>query len=309
MLVWWHVHRHGGFYVIGLDEPWATLLGPALPAISAGLIVALALSLVDAVAGPLAGVVAAVVVMALPGFLPLHVDSLSGPPLAALAMMMLGVMLQAPRFSVAYGALAAIATVFIDPAGLGLPLAAIAWAVVVRRPDGNGIWPRVGFALLPLAVAIALARWVGGSWPDVGVLGWRGRLDEGLQAAGTVIGDQLAPALGGGALRWFAIADVTLILLALVVMAWRRSAPGSMPRRFLLAATLLVAALVAGHSLRWLWLPDSPPPGIVGVFPVVVFLAMSSVAAAATLWPRWPRWGRALAVVLAVGWLQAALRA
>lgn len=312
-VVWWHVHRDGLFHIIGLDEPASSLLGPLLPAVSAGLAAAMTLSVVDAAAGTVAGVIAAIVVVALPGFLPLHHESLSGPPLLALTLLMLGLMLHAPRFSVAYGTLAAIAAVYVDPAGLGLPLAAVAWAVIARRPGSNGSWPRVGLALLPLVVALAAARWTGDAWPDGGVLAWRGRLDEGLRAAGRIVGDQLAPTLGSGALRWFAIADVSLILLAVLVVAWRRGTPHDRPdgmlRRLLLGAVVLAAAIATGLTLRWLLVPAAPEPSLTGVFPIAALLAMASVAAVASLWPRWPRWGRALAVILIVGWLQAAVRA
>lgn len=312
-LVWWHVHRDGLLYVVGVDEPLSSLLGPLLPALSAGLTAAMALSVVDGAAGPVAGLVAAVVVMALPGFLPLHHDSLSGPPLLALTVMMLGVMHGAPRFSVAYGTLAATAAVFVDPAGMGLPLAAVGWAIAVRRPGGNGTWPRVGFAVLPLVVALAVGRWTGDAWPDGGALAWRGRLDDGLRAAGTIVGDQLAPTFGPGALRWFTIAHVSLILLAVLVLAWRRGRPLDRPdtmlRRHLLATVVVVGGIAVGLTLRWLLMPMSPSPALSGVFPVTVLLAMASVAAVASLWPRWRWWGKALAVVLAVGWLQAAVRA
>lgn len=312
-LVWWHAQRDGLFYVVGLEEPWASGLGPLLPAVSGGLTAALSLSVVERAVGALGGLAAAMVVIALPGFLPLHHDSLSGPPLAALAVGMLGVMLHAPRFSVAYGTLAATAAVFVDPAGLGLPIAAVAWAIVVRRHGGNHTWPRVGFAVLPLVVAIAAARWLGDAWAGGGPLGWRGRLDEGLQAGGTIVGDQLAPTLAPGAVRWFAIADVSLVLLAVLVVAWRREAGGGHPgtgvRRLLLASAVMVGALATGLSLRWLLMPATSRPGLTGVFPLVAVLAIASVTAVAALWPRWPRWGRALAVVLVVGWLQAAVRA
>lgn len=314
--MWWHVHRADLFYLVGVGEPASTLLGPLLPAVSAGLAAALALSVVDAAAGPVAGAIAALVVVVLPGFLPLHLASLSGPPLLALTLMMLGLMLEAPRFSVAYGAVAATAAVYVDPAGIGLPLAAISWALLGRRSAGGstgGAWPRVGFAVLPLVVALAAARWTGDAWPDGGVLAWRGRLDEGLHAAGTIVGDQLAPTLGSGALRWFAIADVSLLLLAVLAVAWRRSPAAGRTRvtlrSYFLATAVMVASIIAGLTARWLVFPDSPAPSLDGVFPVVALLAMACVAAVASLWPRWPRWGKVVTLMLAVGWLQAALRA
>ena len=75
---------------------------------------------------------------------------------------------------------------------------------------------------MPLLAALALAHVVGDAWPDNATLAWRGHLDEGLRAAGRVVGDQLAPTLTNPALRFFAIADITLILGALAIVAWRR---------------------------------------------------------------------------------------
>jgi hypothetical protein len=225
--------------------------------------------------------------------------------------MMVGIMVHAPRFSVAYGGLAAVAAVYIDPAGLGLPLAAVAWVAVLRTAGGNGTARRIGLALVPLVVALAAARWTGDAWPDHGVLGWRGHLDEGLRAAGTVVGDQVAPTLGTGALRWFVIADMSLLVLAALVAAWRTAATvgATMARRFMLASGITVAGLAVGMSLRWLLMPDTFAPALAAVFPVVALLTLATVAAVASLWPRWPTWGRALVILLAIGWLQAAVRA
>ncbi len=312
-LVWWHASGDGVFYVVGLDEPAASLLGPLLPALSAGLLVAMALSVVDAATGPVAGLLAVVVVLALPAFLPLHRESLGGPPLAAITVMMLGVMVHAPRFSVAYGTLAATAAVFVDPAGVGLPFAAVGWGMMARRAEGNGIGRRVAFALLPLVVALVAATWLGHAWPESFAFGWRGHLDAGLRAGGAVIGDQLAPSITDHALRWFAIADTSLILLAVVASAWvtvaRRQPLESPLRRFFPATGVLLLALTAGLSLRWLLLPSSPLPDRESIFPIVVLVAISVVTSVAALWRAWPRWGRVVAALLIAGWLQAALRA
>ncbi len=312
-LVWWHASADGVFYVVGLDEPAASLLGPLLPALSAGLLVSMALSVVDTAVGPIAGVLAAVITMALPAFLPLHRLSLGGPPLAAITVMMLSVMVRAPRFSVAYGTLAATAAVFVDPAGAGLPLAAVGWSALVRRSGGNGIGRRVVFAVVPLVVAILAAIWLGHAWPDSITFGWRGHLDQGLRAGGAVIGDQMAPGLGDGALRWFAIADTSLLTLAVIVGAWvtvARHQPAESPlRRIYPAIAVLLVALIAGLSLRWLLLPASPLPDAEAIFPIAVLVALAVITSVAALWRIWPRWGRALAVLMIVGWLQAALRA
>lgn len=313
-LAWWFAWRDGSFFVNGLDAPASELLGPLLPAISAGFIAALSFSVVDAAAGGWAAAIAALVVVSLPGFLPLHGSSLDGPPLTAITLLMLAVMLYAPRFSLAYGVLAATGAVFVSSAGAGLPLAAIAWAWMPRRSDEHGPRStRLIFALVPLLAALALAHVVGDAWPDNATLAWRGHLDEGLRAAGRVVGDQLAPTLTNPALRFFAIADITLILGALAIVAWRRirrlEAFHAINARFHPALAVTAIGLCLGLALRWLLLPDSPAPDLAAVFPLVVLIALLAVGSAGQLWRGWPRWGKVVALVLFLGWLQAAVRA
>lgn len=312
ILVWIMAHRDGNFIVLGLEQPLASDLGPLLPAVSAGLAVAMALSLADAAAGTVAGLLAALVVLLLPGFMPLHRISLVGPPLTALTLMVFGVMLQAPRFSIAHGVLAAVAGVFVDPTGIGLIVAAMAWAVLVRRPEGNGTLSRIVLTLVPLAVAIALTPLLGSGWNGQVVPGWRGSLDHGLQAAGSVIGDQLAPSLHSPAVRWFAIADLTLIGIAVVAVAWRRShsspASTSLSERFLPAALTLMAGYAIGLGVIWLFVPATSLPRLESVFPLIAVGAVALVGAVAMLWRGWPRWGKVAAIVVLLGWVQAALR-
>lgn len=309
-LVWWRGHGDDLFYIVGMGGRWSAVLGHAFPAVCAGLTISLSLLMVDTVAGPWAGVVAAICVAALPGMAPLHRTSLLGPPLAALSLMMLAVMLHAPRFSLAYGAIAAIGAVFVSPAGVGLPAAAVGWALAQGRGVARMI-RRALFALVPLAVVIGVAQWVGDEWPEGGVVTWRGGLDRGLQATGSIIGDQLTPGIVNPALRFFAIADLTLILFALVMLAWRRvrhleaDAP---PRRLFQAAGVLALAYAVGLTVRTLFIAETPEPDLAAVFPLVLVSTVVIVTSIAIFWPRWNRWGRLAAGVLLAGWLQAAIR-
>lgn len=271
----------------------------------------MALSLVDAAAGTIAGIIAAVAVVLLPGFMPLHSASLSGAPLTAVTLLMIGVMLHAPRFSVAYGMLAATAAVFIDPAGAGLVFAAAGWAWLVEGARRGDRFTRVGLALLPLLLAALLTLWTGSAWPTTLDFGWHGDLDEGLHAAGVVFGDQLAPTLSA-AVRWFAVADLTLLLIALWVVSWRRIAASpraeTVQRRLLPALLVTALGLVLGLVATWLALPRTPLPTLEDLFPLLAILVVATVASIALLWSRWPRWGKVAVLILAVGWAQASLR-
>jgi hypothetical protein len=312
-LVWWFAHQDGTFYIAGMSSPASELLGPLLPAVSAGLAAALVFSVVDAGAGSWAAGVAVVMLLALPGFLPLHRASLNGPPLEVGVMLTLAVMLYAPRFSLAYGAIAAATAVFVSPAGLGLPLAAMAWAIMTRRGVSRA-WRRILLSLSPVVLAVLVGRWLGHAWPaDELVLGWRGHLDDGLRAAGRVIGDQLAPSLSNPALRWFAIADLTLVMVAVIVVAWRRvrrlGAFDAIIARFHPAIAVTAAGLAVGLALRWLLIPGSPALDLDAVFPLVVLALVATVGSVGQLWSRWPRWGKVLCGLVLLGWLQAALRA
>ena len=84
------------------------------------------LLIADAAAGALAGPIAVVLMVCLPGFIPLHRSSLTGPPLLTITLLMLAAMVHAPRFSLAYGTLGATGGLFVATEGIGLPLAAAA---------------------------------------------------------------------------------------------------------------------------------------------------------------------------------------
>lgn len=311
LLVWWRAYTDGSFVVLGVSEPLTSLLGPLLPALSAGLTVAMALSLVDAAAGTMAGVIAAIVVVLLPDFLTLHRASLLGPPFTAITVLMVGVMLHAPRFSIAYGSLAATAAVFVSPAAAGLVLVAMVWAALVEgrcRRRGE----RVLLALAPVALLLVASHWLGSAWEPGLRLGWHGSLDVGLRAAGHIIAAQLAPTVTEPAVRWVAIADLTLLAIGVIVLAWRRmaaspTAPTAVGR--LLPAVLLTGAgLVVGQTVCWLILPARPIPSLDEVFVLAVLGAIATVTAVAALWRRWPRWVQVVAGVIILGWVQAALR-
>lgn len=316
-LIWWHARASGFFSIPGLGGSASDNLGPLLPALCGGITVALALLIADAAAGTIAGLIAAVMIVALPGFMRLHASSLVGPPLLAVVMVMCATMIHAPRFSIAYGTIGAVGGFFVATEGIGLPLAAAAWALL----QGNGgpttwreigRWRRVLLSLIPAVVVLLLAHLIGGAWPRGIVYGWRGGLDRGLRAAGTILGNQIAPSVTQPALRFLVIADLVLIVIAVVVIGWRRAgrrAPVNSPlRQVFPVGGLLVIALAIGLAGRTLLVAGAPEPDLAAVFPLGVLTALVLAVSLASLWRFWPAWGKGVALVIGIGWLQAALR-
>lgn len=267
------------------------------------------LVIVDLVSGPLLGVLAALIVLLLPDFLPLHRMSLLGPPLLTTIIAMLAVMLAAPRFSLAYGAVAAVGAVWVAPDGLGLIAAAVGWALL-QSPNGNGRAQRAWLALLPTAVALLLTPLVGSVWSAPFQFGVSNRVDDVLGALGGILGRQLVPAIHSPTLRWFVVADSTLIILAVVVIGWRRAlAAGGpeRPRRFFPAVALLMGCGAAGMMAHAMLVADAPLPGVVEALALAVLATLAVAVSISVLWPRWPWWGKGIASLLLVGWMGAAL--
>lgn len=270
------------------------------------------LLIADAAAGAMAGLLAAVMLVALPGFMSMHRDSLTGPPLLALTLLMCVTMVHAPRFSLAYGALAATGAMLIATEGIGLPLAALGWAVM-QRVNGHGRWQRVALALVPTVAVLVLVHFAGGAWPQPVQLAWRGGLDRGLRAAGMIIGNQMSPTITSAALRFLVVADLALVIAAVITVGWwkvaRAASETSALRAVYPVAGLLAAALAIGLAARTLLVVGAPEPDLAAIMPLVALTAVILVISVAVLWPKLPRWGRAVAAVLIVGWLQAAVRA
>ncbi len=311
-LVWWIARRTDVFYVIGLEGPASALAGPLLPAVAAGATCALVLSLLDAAAGRVAGLLGALAVVLLPAFVEVHRESVRGPPLLALILFMIAVMVHAPRFSFAYGGLAAMMAVFISPAAVGLPVAAAIWTVLHAQRRGRRRWRRMALALAPLAAALALLPWVGTeAWPPGVLLGWRGHVDGALGAIGLVLGDHLAPGVTAGGLRWLIVADMTLIVLALLAVTWRRMIqpmpPALTARQLFEALGITAGCYAAGLIAKSLLVKAAPDPQVAEVFPLVVILAVLVVLGASMSWPRWSRAAKLLSLALALGWASASL--
>lgn len=308
MIVWLLARQDGNFSVPGLATDASSALGPVLPALSAGATVAIALVIVDVVGGPVVAVLAALAVLLLPDFLPLHRSSLLGPPLLTMTVVMLGVMLAAPRFSIAYGAVATVGVLWVSPSAVGLVLAAVAWALW-QPPNGRGRAQRAWLALLPLALGLAAAMALGSAGGQLLRIGWRGGVDDVLGAIGGVLSAQQVPGIDAGALRWFVVADTTLVLLALVALGWRRAIATSSPerpRRFYPATMILAGSLTIGLLGHSLLVVGAPLPGVEAALSLAVLATLAVAVSVSLLWPRWRWWGKGVAVLLLAGWMLAA---
>jgi hypothetical protein len=144
-------------------------------------------------------------------------------------------------------------------------------------------------------------------------LAWRGGLDRGLRAAGMIISNQMSPTITSAALRFLVVADLALVIAAVIAVGWWRVARAGSETSALRAvypvAGLLAAALVIGLAARTLLVVGAPEPDLAAIMPLVALTAVILVISVAVLWPKLPRWGRALAALLIIGWLQAAVRA
>ena len=106
------------------------------------------------------------------------------------------------------------------------------------------------------------------------------------------------------------VADTTLILLALTVMAWRGASAASTPdrpRRFYPAVCVLATSVSVGLLAHAMLLPAAPLPSIETAMSLAVLATLTIAVSVSVLWPRWRWWGKGIAVVLLAGWLGAAV--
>lgn len=301
--------QDGFFWIEGLEGPASEALGSLLPAICAGITIALTLVMVDVVGGPVVGVLAAFAVLILPDFIPLHRTSLLGPPLIATTVTMLAVMLAAPRFSLAYGTIAAFGAVFVSPDAIGLVLAALIWSGM-QPPNGRGRGWRAALALLPVVVAIGIGSVVQSAWTNGVVVERHAGLDALLGATGAVLGAQLVPTITLPVLRWLMVADTTLILIALVVVGWqaaRNKVREERLLRFYPVVGVLAASYVIGMFLHRMLVVGAPLPGTGAVLPLAVLAVITVAVSVGALWREWRWWGKGIALLLLSGWMLAAL--
>jgi hypothetical protein len=286
----------------GLEPVQAARVVEAVAAL--GMVVTLVL-LLQATAGPPAGVIAVLLLAATPGMFDNYIRVLSEPLfLLCLALTLAGMVRRPERpFLAGLGAAAAELVRYV---GVAAGIAVLLWAFGRR-----GLWrerfERVLEAALPIGVAHVWWRvrlsTVGAEAPPV--THWQRGVAGTLREGGRTIVEWLTPGLGGGVVR---VALALLILLGAVLLL--RRTLGRMPRdsraiirRRLFNALGLVAicyALVLGLSRAF----------VGGGIPfderlLSPLFLLATVALAACLRIRWPAWSgpmRGAVLVACVAW-------
>lgn len=312
-LIWWQAAVSAIFYISGLKDPWSDWLGPLLPSLCGGFSVLLILRIADNAIGYFCGLAAGLVVLLMPTFLPVHAGSLLGPPLLVIFLLQFAVMLQSPRFSIAYGTVAAVAAVTVSSAAIGLPVAAAIWPLLASagRPAGEHSPRRSFLALIPLLLILALAWLTGVEWtPEKPAIspGWMAR---GLLSGLALTGDLLAPGVQQPILRLTMIVSISLLLCWSTVRAWlevgRTANPGSVLHRIYPAGVLLAVCYVGGLVQRLMWSGGGALPDQAALLPLAALAVLIFSLNVAAIWPRGSRASRAFLLIPAVGWILAML--
>lgn len=308
-LVWWKSAASGIFFLAGIGQPWTDWLGPLLPSLCAGLSVLLVLRIADSAIGYLSGFAAALALCLVPAFLQVHASSLRGPPLLIIFLLQFAVMLQAPRFSIAYGTVAAVAAVTVSSAALGLPIAAVLWPFLATGQPGTTRHSprRAVLALIPLGLILILAHLTGVEWspeaPQVAP-GWMGR---GLLYGLGVTADFLAPGLPQPLLRTALIVLMVSALLWSSVQAWlvrgRTAHPASVLRRVHPAALLLLICYGGGLVQRLMWSGGGALPDPEALLPLAAVIVLIYSINTTALWSTGSRLIRCALLLPAAIWL------
>lgn len=268
------------------------------------------LLIADAAAGPVAGIAAALALVLTPGFVTMHRESLEGPPLLAITLLIVAVMLHAPRFSVAYGTLSAVGGVFVATEGIGLPLAAAVWALLQPSRE-NGRALRTLLAVIPSAVVLWLAHLLGGAWPRGIVYGWRTDLTRVSREAGRILSGMLAPVPAHASGHLFVAAVVATLFVVGIMVGWRRAALGgdahAAARMLYGIGVTLGIALGIGLLGRAVLVQHVADPNLAAMMPIASLCVLLVVVTFGTLWSLWPRWGRVVGSMIAAAWSVAAV--
>ncbi|HEX6965536.1 MAG TPA: hypothetical protein VF166_07030 [Gemmatimonadaceae bacterium] len=299
---------------LGASQPTAARLVEA----SAALVTAgSTLLLVGAAAGPLAGVLAMLMLFATPAVLETHLSILSEPLFYALLVVTLTLMVRAPDRPLRYGITAAVGSL-VRYAGISLVGAAVLWAFALGTTLRERV-RRAAIAALPTLFGYGawLARTkyeTGGGVREVGV--YHGFMATVREGAATVAA-WLAPSLDEGAVRTLVALVVLALLVALVVAAVRRRSihdgatrrATSIPPHRLLAATLLLAGVYVTVVVLSRLFADGAIPFDNRILSPLILLVELAVVVSLAVWWRAPgtRALRVVAAAVLLAWWGASL--
>ncbi len=276
---------------LGLEPVQAARAVEAVAAL--GTVVTLVL-LLQATAGPPAGVIAVLFLATMPAMFDNYIRILSEPLFLLCLTLTLAAMVRRPERPFLAG-LGAAAAELVRYAGVAVGIAVLLWALGRR-----GLWrerfERVLEAALPIGVAHVWWRvrldTVGAEAPPV--THWQRGFAGTLREGGRTVVEWLTPSMGGGVMR----VGVALVLLAGLVLLLRRTLRRmprdgrAIPRRRLFNAIGLLAlcyAVVLGLSRAF----------VGGGIPfderlLSPLFLLATVALATCLRIRWPAWGRSM---------------
>ena len=284
-----------GPVALGADPVQAArTIEAASAAVTAGLVVWLALG----VGGPVAAVLAGTLLVFTPGFALDHLRVLSEPLFLALAALTLLLMLRLPGRPLAHGVVAALAGA-VRYAGASLAGAAALWAL--SRP--GTLRRRIGSAalmLLPTAVVqIAWTLRAHAESAKVRTFGLKSGLGPTFHEGWNTLTGWLAPGLASTPLR----AAVALAVLALAAVAvWKVARR----ERAFFAATGLAAVCYAGLVLASRLFADEMIPLDERLLsPLFLFVSLGGAVAAGMLWQGARPAARAAGALVVAAWLAA----
>lgn len=276
--------------------------GRAVLAASAFMTAATLVAVVNAAAGAMAGAGLLVLLLLLPSLFTVHASVLSEPLFLACMALTLAAMAVRPRRPLAYGVPAALA-VLVRYAGIGVPVAAVAWAWLQdgtrRERIVRAIWAGVPTLVLEGAWQIRL-RLLELSMPEPSGLGDVG---ASLRDAAVTFTDQLVPWTAPHPLRLVAAAALAIVIATMVGRAVRATADGTTARRVLTAALTLTAALAATLAYARLTVGDQIPFDDRILSPYIVLGAVLTATAVGLRWPTWRTPMRTGAALVAITWL------
>jgi hypothetical protein len=249
-------------------------------------------------AGPFAGALAGVLLLATPGLALDHLRVLSEPLFLALLAWTLLLMVRRPDRPLWYGMAAALAT-GVRYAGMALGGAAALWALSRPAPLRRRLWSAVLAGAPAALVQVAWTLRADVEASAVRTFGLKSDLGPTFREGWDTLSGWLAPGVGAPTLRSAVALVVITSLVALVAIAARRVG------RFLAATGLLAACYVALVLFSRLFADEGIPLDDRLLSPLFLLAAVAVAVAVGSLWRERRRGAGPLATVVLAAWVGA----